>query len=229
MEKDSPEKEARRIDGDVKSVINENRILAFSDAIFAFAATLLVLKIDFPVLEPTVIRTELVNELINLWPTYFANILSFMIIGYYWLSHHAIFNLVRRYNHTLIWLNIVLLISVSFLPFPVELFGDFSSIPIVVAFYSLNIALVGLLLFIIWWYASYNCRLIDKNTSKKEINYYLLLNAIAPVIFLLSIPLAFVDVSLAKFAWVGVIVAWIVLNHFYKYQNKPTSIEKASL
>ena len=120
MEKESDRK---KIVESVESLVDENRVMNFSDAIFAFAATLLVLKIDLPVIIGSNVNEQLPSLLINLWPQYLANIITFFIIGVYWLNHHAVFGLIRRYNKTLVWLNIIFLMSVAFLPFPVDLYG----------------------------------------------------------------------------------------------------------
>jgi uncharacterized membrane protein len=105
----------------VGNFIDENRVTSFSDAVFAFAATLLVLKIDLPIITANQINTRLFPELINLWPQYLANMISFLVIGFYWLSHHSIFNQIKRFDRTVVWLNIIFLIFLSFLPFPVDL------------------------------------------------------------------------------------------------------------
>lgn len=199
----------------VENLINEDRVIGFSDAVFAFAATLLVLKIDLPTLSQNELSSaRLYTELINLWPSYFANIISFLIIAYYWLNHHALFSLIKKFNIVLIWLNIFFLIFISFIPFPVDLFGDYSNSEVIVAFYSFSISLVGFLLLGIWGYAVFK-KLVDKNLNKKQINYYTLRFLIPPLIFTASIPLSFIDPVLAKCSWVLVVVGIFIINHFF--------------
>lgn len=212
----------------VETLIDRDRVLNFSDAIFAFAATLLVLKIDLPTIPPELIDANLGTEILRLWPQYFANLITFFVIGYYWLTHHAIFNMIKRFNQTLFWLNIVFLVFISFLPFPVDLFGDFSNSHSVVVFYSSALALAGYLLTILWLYASHGNRLVAKTLSKRRIEFYTIKILIAPLVFTLSIPVAFVDLSLAKLSWLFVLLGILLVHRFYHYKQLD-AVEKASL
>ncbi len=211
--------EEKKITGEVENIIDENRVINFSDAVFAFAATLLVLKIDLPALSGVDVQGQLLSSLVSLWPQYLANVISFLAIGYYWLTHHIIFGLVRRFDRTVVWMNIVFLILLSFLPFPVDLYGDYYNVPIIVVFYSLSIALLGFALLSIWLYASHNNRLIDQHMSKKKIRFFTLKIMMAPVVFTLSIPLVFLHPALTQIAWIGVILGVTVLNKKYKFKR----------
>lgn len=212
----------------VETVIDRDRVLNFSDAIFAFAATLLVLKIDLPSIPPELIDANLGTEILRLWPQYFANLITFFVIGYYWLTHHAIFNMIKRFNQTLFWLNIVFLVFISFLPFPVDLFGDFSNSRSVVVFYSAALALSGYLLTLIWLYVSHGNRLVAKTLSKRRIEFYTVKILVAPLIFTLSIPVAFVDLTLAKLSWVFVLLGIILVHKIYHYRQLD-EVEQAAL
>lgn len=222
-------KEEKKINREVGNIISEDRLVNFSDAVFAFAATLLVLKIDLPqIVKEQLTTTQFLTAFQILWPQYLANIISFLIIGYYWLHHHAIFGLMRKFDAPVIWINLAFLILVSFLPFPVDLYGDFLMNPVVVVFYSASLALVGYMLAFIWWYASYHHRLISSDLSKKQINYYTARNLIAPVVFTLSIPLVYIDPLLAQFSWVFVIIGIFAINTIFQVK-KLTAIEKMSI
>ena len=225
---DKKVKEEEKIEKEVSGLISENRVIGFSDAVFAFAATLLVLKIDLPTIAPGNFSNDFVHALTSLWPQYLANIISFLVIGYYWLNHHAIFGLVKTYNSTIVWINIIFLIFLSFLPFPVDLYGDYFTTPIVVVFYSASLALVGYILALIWWYASASHRLINPELSNKSINYYLVRILVAPVVFTLSIPLVYIHPAIAQISWLFILVATIAVNRAFK-MKKVSEIEKNSL
>lgn len=217
------EKPQQKILRSVENLINSDRVLNFSDGVFAFAATLLVLKIDLPALSPVEINSgRLSQELLNLWPQYFANIVSFLIIGYYWLTHHAIFTLIKKFDPVIIWLNIIFLVFISFVPFPVDLFGDYSNSQIIVIFYCASLAAVGLLLAAIWLYASGNHRLIEENLSGRHILYYSCRFLLAPIVFLLSIPLVFIDPLVAKISWVFVLIGIVVINRAFNLKKIST-------
>lgn len=201
---------------EIENIVDGPRVMNFSDAIFAFAATLLVLKIDLPILSSADFNTELPMALFALWPQYLANIITFFVIGHYWLVHHAVFGRIKRLDKTVVWLNILCLIAVAFLPFPVDLYGTYNNIPIVIAFYSGALAVVGLLLAIIWIYASDKHRLIDKNLSQKKIDFLSYKYLVAPVVFGIAIPLAFIHPIIAQLAWIFVILGIVFIEKIAK-------------
>jgi uncharacterized membrane protein len=216
--------EERRIREDVENLINSDRLVNFSDSVFAFAATLLVLKIDLPEIPRDVVAANFYSELFALWPAYVANLISFLIIAYYWRQHHALFILIKKYNSTIVWLNVVLLISVAFLPFPVDLFGDYSDIPAVTVFYSLSVSLVGVLMLLIWIYASKN-NLLRVHLGKKDLQYHTWTFIAAPLIFLTSIPIILIDHITAKVSWLSLILVLVILNKVFKrhrFKNSET-------
>lgn len=214
--------EEKRIREDVENLIDNDRLVNFSDAVFAFAATLLILKIDLPSLPYETVATNFTAELFKLWPEYLANLISFFIIAYYWRSHHAVFLLLRKFNSKIVWINIALLISVAFLPFPVDLFGDYYDIPAVTVFYSLSIALVGYLLLILWLY-SVHAGLITKHISKRSIEYHTWNIAAAPLLFSVSIPITLIDHFIAKVSWILLIVVLIIIRKIYKGHHAATA------
>lgn len=209
--------ETRHLVSTLESLIDKGRVMDFSDSVFAFAATLLVLKINIP--DTTLNSADIFSALVGLWPQYLANIITFLVIAFYWLNHHAIFGLIKRFDRVAVWLNILFLISLSFLPFPVDLFGDNSSEPVIVAFYSLSIALVGFLLAVIWVYASWGGRLLEFRMSQKQINYYTFRYLIAPVVFLFAATFAFIDPLIAQFSWLFVILGMVSVKHLYSFRN----------
>ena len=207
------------IEQEVESLIDENRVVGFSDAVFAFAATLLVLKIDLPQLEAAQVETALPAAIFQLWPQYFANIVSFLLIGYYWVNHHALFHMFKKFDMTIVWMNTIFLICISFIPFPVDLFGTYSSVPAVVMFYSASLALAGLIMAAMWWYGSGRGKLVDPKMSSRKIRYYLIRNLIAPVVFALSIPLVIVDPILARVSWALIFFGVVWVNKAYKLKH----------
>ncbi|MFD7448307.1 TMEM175 family protein [Kitasatospora sp. NPDC059827] len=91
------------------------RIEAFSDGVFAIAITLLVLEIKIPQAHGA---AELWRALGAQWPSYFAYVVSFLVIGVVWVNHHTLFAHLARVDRTLMFLNLLLLMLISVLPFP---------------------------------------------------------------------------------------------------------------
>src|SRR5207253_4462242 len=94
------------------------RLEAFSDGVFAIAATLLVLAFTITA------SRNLGHDLLNLWPTYLAYATSFLTIGIIWMNHHFCVETMARVDRTLMFLNLLLLMTVSFLPFPTRLVAE---------------------------------------------------------------------------------------------------------
>jgi uncharacterized membrane protein len=97
------------------------RIEAFSDGVFAIAITLLILEIRVP---PQTQDGLLRDALRNLWPSYIAFLASFMTIGVMWLNHHRLFSFITKRDDGLIVLNLLLLLGITWLPFPTALLAE---------------------------------------------------------------------------------------------------------
>jgi TMEM175 potassium channel family protein len=139
--------------GPLHAGLRTARLEAFSDGVFAIAITLLVLDIALPAKA----ASHLLRSVGDLWPTYLAYIASFSTIGSLWLGHNAITEYLERVNATFIRLNLLLLLFVSFLPFPTKLVADYighdTRERIAVTFYGLTLLLASTLLLTLWRYA----------------------------------------------------------------------------
>src|SRR4029453_15511569 len=97
--------------------MNKNRVEAFSDGVFAIVITLLILDIRVPEVE----YSQLLPSLVAVLPRIFAYVISFGVIGVYWLAHHQSLQLIGKLNGFMIWLNFLYIFAVSFLQFPTML------------------------------------------------------------------------------------------------------------
>src|SRR5215510_4445653 len=118
------------------------RIEAFSDGVFAIAITLLIIEIGVPHVSS---EESLSKALGDLWPKYFAYVLSFVMIGIYWANHHSFFRLFVRADHYFLMLNVLFLMAIAFLPFPTAVLGEYLDDPgqrdIAVSLYALGLLL----------------------------------------------------------------------------------------
>lgn len=101
--------------------MSTNRLEAFSDGVFAIAITLLVLELHVP--PPG--SGELGHELLQEWPSYVAYIITFITIGIIWINHHAAFSRLRSVDHSILMWNLLLLLTVSVLPFTTALMAAY--------------------------------------------------------------------------------------------------------
>jgi uncharacterized membrane protein len=174
--------------------ISTQRLEAFSDGVFAIAITLLILEVKIPGKE-ALAHSSLKDYLIKIWPTYFAYVFSFIILGIYWANHHYIFKLYKRTDHVFNMLNVLFLMTIAFLPFPSAVLGEFileeEHRRTATILYSIGIYLPALCWYIIWLYATRGKRLIDQRLKDDFISrlsrQYLLSNGL----YLFAILLAF--------------------------------------
>lgn len=181
-----------------KKEFQVERLILFSDAVFAIAITLLIIDIKVPELEVGHSNEQsFLNGLLSLIPKFFGFVVSFFIIGLYWYIHHKMFGYVINYNGKLIWLNLVFLFSIVLMPFSTAVYSEYSTaehIHLIAPYsiYVLNICLTGVLNYFLWRYIgnSKNGVTEDFPTGdfllKAKIRSLLL-----PGIFLLSLLIAF--------------------------------------
>ncbi len=153
--------------------LSTSRIEAFSDGVFAIAITLLVLEIKVPHLEGA--EQSLGAALLHLWSSYFGYVFSFIMIGIYWVNHHFIFHLYKRTDHYFLLLNVLFLMFISFLPFPTAVLAEYidkedPSRQTAIVFYTFGLFLPALGWCLMWLYASYKHRLIEKNLAPKFVS-----------------------------------------------------------
>lgn len=123
--------------------LTKSRVEAFSDGIFAIIVTLLILEIKVPHIGQADSVSVLLDALRGLLPKFLSWIISFLTVCIVWVNHHRIFDSFRGFNIILFWLNVFVLLFVSFIPFPTALVGDYPQNPLAVAFYGVVMALTG--------------------------------------------------------------------------------------
>jgi uncharacterized membrane protein len=125
---------------------NAERVRALSDGVFAVAMTLLVLEIRLPLSEGGLTNHELWSELVDLGPRLAAYLLSFTMLGTFWLAQHTLLGLTDRSNRSLSWANLFFLLFVTTLPFTASVLAEHPHLSLAVGVYWLNLALLGLTL-----------------------------------------------------------------------------------
>jgi uncharacterized membrane protein len=141
--------------------VNKGRVEAFSDGIFAIAITLLVLTVA----QPSNYH-HLARELADRWPSFAAYTVSFAVIGIMWFNHHSIFVHLARVDRGLIYLNLILLMTVVFIPYPTGIFGEAlrqgAGTRVAAVAYSVTGAINAYAWSALWLYASSRRRLLDQ-------------------------------------------------------------------
>ncbi|MFN2130966.1 MAG: TMEM175 family protein [Anaerolineae bacterium] len=177
------------------------RIIFFSDAVMAIAITLLAVEIQVPEIPRQLAATELPRQLLSMVPKFTSFVLSFAIIGIYWLAHHRYYRYIVRYDTRLILLNLLFLFFIAILPFVTSVLGTYAYLPLANTAYASTVAALGLTAAALWWYASYSHRLVDERLDPHLIRATSIRALTGPVIFLLSIPFALFSTLLAQIIW----------------------------
>lgn len=119
--------------------MNKARFEAFSDGVFAFAVTLLILGIALPATHYAA-DAQLRVALMRLWPNLLAYALSFGVIGIMWQNHHALFRLVERVDRATVFLNLILLGGTAFIPFATSTLGSYPTMHASTLLYGLTLS-----------------------------------------------------------------------------------------
>jgi uncharacterized membrane protein len=153
------------------------RLLFFSDAVFAIAITLLVLDIRLPEHAPF--------DLEPLIPKFIGFGVSFYVIGRYWAAHHHLFQGVQGYDGALVTANLWFLASIAFLPFPTMVVIQSPPEPAPVTFYALSLAFTGLTMVSLTLFAR-RAKLLRDGETRGGTAHALISSAAAPLVFLIA-------------------------------------------
>jgi uncharacterized membrane protein len=201
--------------------LSTNRLEAFSDGVFAVAITLLVLNLQVPQINSV---SELVPRLSELWPKLLSYALSFVLVGIYWVAHHNTFHYIQRSDRNLLWLNILLLMCIVFLPFPTALLGQYPEQQVSVIIYAGTLVATGLVLQLLWWYATSGHRLVDRNIDPRLVQRATRRNLTAPLLYLLAIGISVFSVQASLVLFILVPVYYILPGRIDRHwAQRPTS------
>jgi len=177
-----------------------NRIVAFSDGVFAISITLVVLGLFVP--EDV---QDLTEQLLDQDADLFAYAISFAVIGRFWLAHHRFFSGLERFDNSLMSLNLVYLAFVGLMPFTSQVLGDYSDQTAAVVLYALNVICVNLSFQAEIVY-SYRHDLVRPDARRVEQRYTGPANFIITGVFVASIPVAFASTIVAVLMWTAIFV-----------------------
>jgi uncharacterized membrane protein len=199
----------------MRTKIRLEHVVSFGDAIFAFSITFMAVLIEIPNLPANLSQTEVIQSLIeDLGPRFAIYVISFFVIGLYWISYHQIFNHIEGSHGGIVWLNLVFLFFITIIPFAVDLQVDYGFYQVIFILYALVLTIGGLMLTLIWLDARKN-KLIDNTVSHTEIQNVLLESILLPSVFVISILISIVDLQIAYYFWVVIIPAKIIIHKRY--------------
>jgi uncharacterized membrane protein len=119
------------------------RLILFSDAVFAIAITLLIIEIKIPHFEGHATQQQLGHALLEKLPEFIGFIISFVVIGQFWTNHHKLFGYITDYTPGLLWLNLLVLLWVVLMPFSTYLNMEYGYLDVVWVWYCLNLTVIS--------------------------------------------------------------------------------------
>ena len=172
--------------------MNKARVEAFSDGVFAFAITLLVVTIA----QPDNYR-RLAHDLAQSWPSLAAYVVSFAVIGIMWLNHHSVFGHFSQVDRGLVYLNLLLLMTVAFLPFPTGVLGQAlargAGERTAAVVYGVTMSANVYAWAALWLYASHKRRLLRRSFPEAERRVSTFLFTVGGVVYTAAVGVAFLN------------------------------------
>lgn len=149
--------------------MTRGRLEAFADGVFAIAATLLIIDVGLP----SELSESLRSELLDLWPQYFAYVVSFVTIGIMWVNHHRLMRQLERVDEPFVFLNLGLLLCIAFVPFPTRVLAEFVRTDngnAAAVLYGVTMTVVAVFFGAVWLYAAYGGRLLHPEADPKMVS-----------------------------------------------------------
>jgi len=186
--------------------MEKSRLEAFSDGVFAIVITLLILDIRFPEVD----YSQFTETLKSVLPRILAYVMSFIIIGLYWVTHHNSMHAMKKTDRGFLWLNILLLLCVSFIPFPTSLLGryPFQAGPIVI--YGITLIVSNVVGYIMLVYVHYRPHLAVSEFNEKYLRRHTPVYAVVNGAYLCAILVAHLLPLLSYLIYIGVVVILII-------------------
>lgn len=189
--------------------IEFDRVVFFSDAIFAIAITLLAVELRHPLAAVSTGQASLFAGGVS--NSLFGFGISFAVIGLFWLGHHGLFRYIVALDRPLIGLNLIFLGTIAFLPYPTFVLANYGNRASVVIFYAVCAGVAGLAEGAVWVYASARPELVDPSAQSIRLLFTLRVMRI-PAVFAISIPVALASPRIAQFLWILILISGRVIN-----------------
>ena len=201
--------------------MGKQRVAAFSDGVFAIAITLLVLTIAQPASDSPNVGRDLLRE----WPGYAGYALSFVTIGIMWVNHHGLFARLVRIDRVVLFLNLLLLMGICFLPYPTGVLARYlaaghDQTPAAVM-YSASFLVCAIGFNAIWVYAVLGKRLVAADFPDDQIVPSIVRFGVGGAVYIVCTAVAFVSPALSIIL-IGLVAVYYVLDQLTSPQAATT-------
>ncbi len=198
------------------------RVISLSDAMFAFALTLLAVNITLPALDPARVADDLPNALWNLRDEFFIYALAFFIVYAKWNAHRRLVRVLVRYDNFLLTLNMLFLLLIAAMALPANIIGTYGSQPAAVIFFAGYQIAATLFEVFLWHYATYKHRLVAPDLPGAWIRLNSVFLWLVIGVFALSMPVSLISTDAAEYMWLLLIVLPFLSRWFIARARKPS-------
>ena len=197
-----------------RSAMSKGRVEAFSDGVFAVAATLLIFNVQLDKTPPG----GLLAALLAAWPKYAAYVAGFLTIGVMWINHHSLFERIFHLDRTLVFLNLLLLMAIVFIPFSTAELGTNILVPrdanTAASLYAINAFVIAILFGAVWWYALIRSDLLSPDVDREAALRAWPRFSVGSVVYLACVPLG-------QLSPIAVVVVCAALAVYYVFERLP--------
>ena len=197
-----------------------NRLEAFSDGVFAIAATLLILNVTVTA------GASLPHELLTIWPSYVAYGVSFVTIGVIWANHHTVIGQISHVNRTFLVINTLFLMVVAFIPFPTHLLSEYILDPenaqAAAVAYGITGTLVAVMFNIMWRYAASGRRLLRADAKSRTVDGISRSYLPGPFLYAAATAVAFANPQVSAGIYAAIALFYVVESSFFGDSAGPT-------
>jgi uncharacterized membrane protein len=167
-------------------LVSKSRLEALSDGVFAVVMTILVLQLGGVAISNAETATELEAALFAQWPTFVSYAISFLVVGVYWVSHHTYFTFIQDVDERQLWLNLLFLFCLSFIPFAADLIGEHPYFRAGAVLYGLDLTACTGALYLNWQYAWNRGHVLVKDADRAVMKLFRSRTRRAAVAYLLA-------------------------------------------
>ncbi|MES2356368.1 MAG: TMEM175 family protein [Pseudomonadota bacterium] len=189
----------------------KQRLETLIDGIFCVTMLLLILQIRLPVVNQL---EDLPQALLDLWPRYLLSYVgTFLMCAVYWINHHNQFHFIQRIDRVFVWINLLFLMHIACLPYSSALLGMHRKEQSVVLLYGVHLAVLWLILYVNWWYATNNRRLVAADLDAAVVGF-------SRERILMGLALSLLGVILSFFNTAGAILIYLAFPFIYAFPGK---------
>jgi uncharacterized membrane protein len=191
-------------------MLTKSRIEAFSDGVIAIIITIMAFDLKLQELPANFTDADVIKSLWGVVPKILSYSLSYIVLAIMWLNHHIMFDKLPHSTAKLVWYNMFLLFAMSLIPLPTAFLAAHPFLPQAVMFYGFILSLNAFGFYLMRRYVEVNAKLLPYNPIVQKSNI------VSTLLYLLSIPLAFVSVYLSFLIFIGIPIWYFLPDRFHK-------------